>query len=228
MLYFQRLIRESQQLSLCCVVALKSLPVHWYKVFIFFFFWSFGTAGFNTFIWEQSSVQHRARQLRDVTCAIPYEQTPSNFAAPGSSVGCTSSWHAVHHGFHPQVRQNSFVEIGHEVISMADMLSGTKIAGQLRKNSSGHATQIFAKMSRKFEILAVSVKRFCKAVLVCRLHALKTSILLGTWFLYRVFPVRISQVSLRYCTVCLPIHRSEEFRKTTGVLTTLTISIVDC
>ena len=26
------------------------------------------------------------------------------------------------------------------IISLADMLSGTKIAGQLRKNSSGHAT----------------------------------------------------------------------------------------
>ena len=60
------------------------------------------------------------------------------------------------------------------------MLSGTKIAGQLRKNSSGHATRIFAKKSRKFEIPAVRVKRFCKAVLVCCLRALKTSILLGT------------------------------------------------
>ena len=109
-----------------------------------------------------------------------------------------------------------------------DMLSGTKIAGQLRKNSSGHATQIFATKSRKFEIPAVRVKRFCKAVLVCRLRALKTSISLGTWFFYRVFPVRISQASLRYCTVCSPIHRSEEFRKTTGALTTLTISIADC
>ena len=92
------------------------------------------------------------------------------------------------------------------------------------KNSSGHATRIFAKKSRKFEIPAVGVKRFWKAVLVCRLCVLKTSISLGTWFLYRVFPVRISQASLRYCTVCLPIHRSEVFRKTTGALTTLTIS----
>ena len=46
----------------------------------------------------------------------------------------------------------------------ADMLSGTKIAGQLRKNSSGHATRIFANKSRKFEIPAVRIKRFCKAV----------------------------------------------------------------
>ena len=95
---------------------------------------------------------------------------------------------------------------------IAEMLSGKKIAGQLRKNSSGHATQIFAKKSRKFEIPAVSVKRFCKTVFVCCLHALKTSISLGTLFLYRVFRVRISQASLRYCTVCLPIHgqRSSE------------------
>ena len=48
----------------------------------------------------------------------------------------------------------------------SDMLSGTKITGQLRKNSSGHATRIFAKKSRKFEIPAVRVKLFCKAVLV--------------------------------------------------------------
>ena len=64
--------------------------------------------------------------------------------------------------------------------NFADMLSGTKIAGQSRKNSSGHATRIFAKKSRKFEIPAVRVKRFCKAVLVCRVRALKTSISLGT------------------------------------------------
>ena len=62
----------------------------------------------------------------------------------------------------------------------ADLLSGTKIAGQLRKNSSGHATRTFAKKSRKFEIPAVRLKGFCKAVLVCRLRALKTSISLGT------------------------------------------------
>ena len=75
-----------------------------------------------------------------------------------------------------------------------DMLSGTKIAGQLRKNSSGHATQIFAKKSRKFKIPAVRIKLFCKAELVCRLRALKTSISLGTWFLYRIFPIVFSQL----------------------------------
>ena len=40
-------------------------------------------------------------------------------ARPGSSVGCVSAWHAAGHGFDPQVRQYSFVEIGHEIISMA-------------------------------------------------------------------------------------------------------------
>ena len=58
----------------------------------------------------------------------------------------------------------------------ADMLSGMKIAGQLRKNG----TRIYAKKSRKFEIPAVRVKLFCKAVLVCRLRALKISISVGT------------------------------------------------
>ena len=75
----------------------------------------------------------------------------------------------------PKIRQITFI-----AGKCPDMLSGTKIAGQLQKNSSGHATRIFVKKSRKFEISAVRVKRFCKAVLVCRLYALKTSISLGT------------------------------------------------
>ena len=36
---------------------------------------------------------------------------------------------------------------------------------------------------------------FCKAVLVCRLRALKTSISLGTWFLYRIYPIRKPSVT---------------------------------
>ena len=35
----------------------------------------------------------------------------------GSSVGCTSAWHADGHGFYPRVRQYSFIEIGFEIIS---------------------------------------------------------------------------------------------------------------
>ena len=38
-------------------------------------------------------------------------------AGPASSVGCTSSWYADGRGFDPSVRQHSFVEIGHEIIS---------------------------------------------------------------------------------------------------------------
>ena len=38
---------------------------------------------------------------------------------PGGSVGCASAWHADGRGFNPRVRQHSFVEIGHEIISTA-------------------------------------------------------------------------------------------------------------
>ena len=37
----------------------------------------------------------------------------------GSSIGSTSVWYADCPGFDPQVRQHSFVEIGHEIISSA-------------------------------------------------------------------------------------------------------------
>ena len=77
----------------------------------------------------------------------------------------------------------------------SDMLSGTKIVGQLWKNSSGHATRIFAKSHENSKFLLLGSKGFCKAVLVCRLRALKTSISLGTWFLYRVYPIRKPSVA---------------------------------
>ena len=48
---------------------------------------------------------------------------------------------------------------------LTDMLSGTKITGQLGKNSSGHATRIFAKKSRKFEILLLGSNVFAKLYL---------------------------------------------------------------
>ena len=35
----------------------------------------------------------------------------------GSSVRCASAWYADGRGFDPHVRQHSFVEIGHEIIS---------------------------------------------------------------------------------------------------------------
>ena len=37
----------------------------------------------------------------------------------GSSVGSASAWYADGHGFDPHVRQHSFVEFGHEIISTA-------------------------------------------------------------------------------------------------------------
>ena len=37
----------------------------------------------------------------------------------GSSVGSASAWYEDGHGFDPHVRQHSFVEFGHEIISTA-------------------------------------------------------------------------------------------------------------
>ena len=42
-------------------------------------------------------------------------------AGRGSSVGCASAWYAGGRGFDPQIRQHSFVEIGHEIISTANL-----------------------------------------------------------------------------------------------------------
>ena len=39
------------------------------------------------------------------------------FVGRGSSVGCASAWYADGRGFDPHVRQSSFVENGHEIIS---------------------------------------------------------------------------------------------------------------
>ena len=54
-----------------------------------------------------------------------------------------------------------------------DMLSGTKIAGQLGKNSFGHATRIFAKKSGKFEIPAVRLKGFLQSCTCVSLTRIK-------------------------------------------------------
>ena len=40
-------------------------------------------------------------------------------AWPGRSVGCASAWHADGREFDPRVRQHSFLEVGHEIISTA-------------------------------------------------------------------------------------------------------------
>ena len=38
-------------------------------------------------------------------------------AGRGSSVGCASAWYADGRGYDPHVRQHSFMEIGHEIVS---------------------------------------------------------------------------------------------------------------
>ena len=40
-------------------------------------------------------------------------------SGPGCSVGCASDWYSEGCGFDHPIRQHSFVEIGHEIISMA-------------------------------------------------------------------------------------------------------------
>ena len=52
-------------------------------------------------------------------------------AGRGSSVGCASVWYAGGHGFDPHVRQHSFVEIGHEIMSMAILSLPLSQEGQL-------------------------------------------------------------------------------------------------
>ena len=42
-----------------------------------------------------------------------------NSAGHGSSIRCASAWYADSRGVDPHVRQQSFVEIGHEIISTA-------------------------------------------------------------------------------------------------------------
>ena len=50
-----------------------------------------------------------------LTCLLFYFSR----AGRGSSIGCVSTWYADGRGFDPQVRQHSFVEFGHEIISTA-------------------------------------------------------------------------------------------------------------
>ena len=57
------------------MAALKRLPVHRYILIIFCAFWSCGTVGFNTFIWQQSCAQPEARRREG--CHISHEQTQS-------------------------------------------------------------------------------------------------------------------------------------------------------
>ena len=48
----------------------------------------------------------------------PYEKVPDSVAGLGGSVGCAPDWRPGGHGFNPRRgRQNSFVEIDHEIFS---------------------------------------------------------------------------------------------------------------
>ena len=49
----------------------------------------------------------------------------------GSLVGCASARYADSRGFDPQVRQHSFMEIGHEIISTAILFLALIQEGQL-------------------------------------------------------------------------------------------------
>ena len=57
----------------------------------------------------------------------------------------------------------------------SEVLSDRKIAGQLRKNSSGHATRFFFKKSQNFEIPAIMAKNLwvCAKSQHCRLRTVK-------------------------------------------------------
>ena len=55
----------------------------------------------------------------------------SKQAGPGSWVGCASAWYSDGRGFDPPVRQHSFVDIGHEIISTAILSLPLIRVGQL-------------------------------------------------------------------------------------------------
>ena len=62
--------------------------------------------------------------IQDRVVLIPTQGTyptqhHSSHAGRVSLIGCASAWYADGHRFDPHVRQHSFVEIGHEIISTA-------------------------------------------------------------------------------------------------------------
>ena len=69
-------------------------------------------------------------------------------AGRGSSVGCASAWYADGRGFDPHVRQHTFLEFGHEIISLpsadsrkaACALSMVNCLGGLLRNSVDRLT----------------------------------------------------------------------------------------
>ena len=52
-------------------------------------------------------------------CCYVWQRTSTLTAGCGGSIGCTSTWYAERRGFDPHVQQHSFLEFGHEIISMA-------------------------------------------------------------------------------------------------------------
>ena len=55
----------------------------------------------------------------------------SSVAGPSGSVGCASASHADGRGLDPRVRQHSFMEIGYEIISTANLPLPLIQVGQL-------------------------------------------------------------------------------------------------
>ena len=50
---------------------------------------------------------------------IKIQDTNTDIAGRGSSIGCPTAWYADGCGFDPHVQQHSFVEFGHEIILIA-------------------------------------------------------------------------------------------------------------
>ena len=67
-----------------------------------------------------------------------YFKPDPKLAGRGSSIGCESAWYADGRGFDPHVRQHSFVEIGHEIISKSTLsfplIQEGKLSVNWRKN----------------------------------------------------------------------------------------------
>ena len=67
-----------------------------------------------------------------ITSTEPYSFHQQNTeASASSSVRCASDWYSGGRGFDPPVQQHSFVEIGHEIISIAILFLPQIQVGQL-------------------------------------------------------------------------------------------------
>ena len=81
------------------------------------------------------------RSVYDVQLFIRLINNIFDVAGPGSSVGCTSAWHADSPGFDPRVMQHSFMETGHEIISTAILYLPLIQVGQLSVTGQRMCTQ---------------------------------------------------------------------------------------